>query len=88
MAHWNWINGVYNYEQACKRIDELNEEVSKLSVRLRKADKIILDLMEQHIKRDLDFEWKTTYLSSDEGAVRYEKQYQLSARENIGDLIE
>jgi hypothetical protein len=47
MAYWNWINEVYNYDDACVKIDEQQEELSKLikeNARLREALEFYADL--------------------------------------------
>lgn len=88
MGYWNWINGVYTFDEAVVKIDDLNQETTDLRKQLREANKIILSLMEQHIKRGPDLEWRLTYFSSDEDAVEYEKKYQLRANESLGDICE
>lgn len=88
MGYWNWINDVYDYDQACAKIDELNEEVSQLRLRLNQADKVILGLMEQHIGLNANTEWNMSYMSSDENAIDYEQKYQLLTTDKIGDICE
>lgn len=88
MGHWNWINGVYNLEQAADKIDELNEEISTLRRRLRESEKCIIGMMEFHIGKSGDGKWRETYYSPDRNCIKYEEKYQLITRKNLEDICE
>jgi len=55
MAYWNWINEVYNYDDACVKIDKQQEKLSKLIIenaRLLKNHDSVKSLL-----KDLCDEW-------------------------------
>lgn len=41
MSHWNWINEVYNYDEACAKIDELNAKISEDFKKINTMEKLI-----------------------------------------------
>jgi len=53
MAYWNWINEVYDYDDACVKIDKQQEELSKLIIENARLREALMDIRELEAKKEI-----------------------------------